>query len=157
MKSTTDVVDKEPTTTPEGWIERAIRAAVVAGKADQLRIQEFEKAAAALRTAGVEKIGRKNICPLATRFHDGLTQEGTLAKGTIDNYLSEFRRAVETGKCALNTSRGSSKTKTETKTLEATIKDTIEGLIEKVQKAEKVSFSATNMIKHLTSALALVK
>lgn len=42
-------------------------------------------------------------------------------------------------------------------TLEATLRKEIEIMIKKVQKAEKVTFSATNMVKHLTEALALVK
>lgn len=42
-------------------------------------------------------------------------------------------------------------------TLEERLRKDLGALIIRVQKAEKVSFSATNMIKHLTEALALVK
>lgn len=41
--------------------------------------------------------------------------------------------------------------------LEARLKKDLELMIVKVQRAEKVAFSATHMIRHLTEALALVK
>ena len=43
------------------------------------------------------KIGNNNKCAIATAFHSTLVQ-GKKAKGTANNYLSEFRKAVESGK-----------------------------------------------------------
>lgn len=50
----------------------------------------------AMHKAGV-KVGTNNKCAIATAFHSTLIQ-GKKAKGTANNYLSEFRKAVETGK-----------------------------------------------------------
>jgi hypothetical protein len=49
-----------------------------------------------MHKAGV-KIGNNNKCAIATAFHSTLVQ-GKKAKGTANNYLSEFRKAVESGK-----------------------------------------------------------
>ena len=43
------------------------------------------------------KIGTNNKCAIATAFHSTLVQGGK-AKGTANNYLSEFRKAVASGK-----------------------------------------------------------
>ena len=50
----------------------------------------------AMHKAGV-KVGTNNKCAIATAFHSTLIQ-GKKAKGTANNYLSEFRKAVESGK-----------------------------------------------------------
>ena len=50
----------------------------------------------AMHKAGV-KVGTNNKCAIATAFHSTLVQ-GKKAKGTANNYLSEFRKAVESGK-----------------------------------------------------------
>lgn len=49
-----------------------------------------------MHKAGV-KIGNNNKCAIATAFHSTLIQ-GKKAKGTANNYLMEFRKAVESGK-----------------------------------------------------------
>ena len=51
---------------------------------------------AEMHKAGV-KVGTNNKCAIATAFHSTLVQGGK-AKGTANNYLSEFRKAVESGK-----------------------------------------------------------
>ena len=43
------------------------------------------------------KIGNNNKCAIATAFHSTLVK-GDKAKGTANNYLMEFRKAVESGK-----------------------------------------------------------
>jgi hypothetical protein len=43
------------------------------------------------------KVGTNNKCATATAFHSTLVQGGK-SKGTANNYLSTFRKAVESGK-----------------------------------------------------------
>jgi hypothetical protein len=140
------------------WIDAA--AAVAVAK-EQARLQHDDrmlKAITALRELGVLTIGRRNKCAFATRFWDQCAASG-LASNTCDNYLYEFRKALSMGLTpTLNSSRATKKgARGPKKTLEARLKEGLEEMIERVKNADEVSFSATNMIKHLTSALALVK
>ena len=67
----------------------------------------------AMHKAGV-KIGTNNKCAIATAFHSTLIQGGK-AKGTANNYLSEFRNAVESGKELKGWNSAQSKDKTKGK------------------------------------------
>jgi len=53
-----------------------------------------------MRDAGVKKVGRnakKNGCPIAIEFHAALVTGGIKA-ASANNYLTTFKKAVETGK-----------------------------------------------------------
>jgi hypothetical protein len=58
------------------------------------------KLVAEMREAGVKAVGRnskKNGCPIAIEFHAALVTGGIKAT-TANNYLTTFKKAVETGK-----------------------------------------------------------
>ena len=58
------------------------------------------KLVAEMREAGIKTVGRnskKNGCPMAIEFHAGLVVGGIKAT-TANNYLTTFKKAVETGK-----------------------------------------------------------
>lgn len=58
------------------------------------------KLVAEMREAGVKAVGRnskKNGCPIAIEFHAALVVGGIKAT-TANNYLTTFKKAVETGK-----------------------------------------------------------
>jgi len=95
---------KTPTPTPT--ISHSSIAALVAQEAIKAKAADDAKAAALeaastqclkLHQAGI-RIGRKGKCVLATAFCDTLAASGKLAKASIPNYLTTFRKHVESGK-----------------------------------------------------------
>jgi hypothetical protein len=84
------------TATANDLILTAARAAVAAHNAKEDRTIAWKHAIEGLKERGIQEIGRKGKCPLATMFNDALTASG-VAEGTASNYLMEFRKAFNTG------------------------------------------------------------
>jgi hypothetical protein len=89
------------------------------------------------------KIGNNNKCPNATAFHSTLVKGGK-AKGTANNYLMEFRKAVETGKplTGWNSSQTKNKGKTDAK---GKSKTKLEALVLRLYKHPEFNILATRI------------
>ena len=127
------------------YVALAFDAGVARGEYQNVTVEQAERketidnVVATLQKAKV-KVGRYSAkgtgCAVATSFADGLLSAG-LAKGTVANYVSEFRTVVNagSGKMDLNSSR----TKAKGKTSDSAPADDDDKLVSKVNTLYKAA------------------